>query len=325
MIDQMLPNRSKTSRTTGRYQLPTRGWMIGGVSSHVGVMPDEGPRRWPVAERSFEGLGRCLVATRVLQRGELVLAEAEGLRRVALDLCGEGGPSASHAGAGMRWDAARVGSLLALLEAFWDLPAERRGHVRQHFDGLPAEASPIRDLVLATAAALHDAGAFCGAELSELEDLCAVKVVNCHEGVRGGAALYEVLSRLAHSCSPNCIYTPSESSAADKNALGQGRVVAARPIAPGEVLSISYLPQARLVGDRAARRSAVFAARGFRCACAALTFGDPCCALSAVPVRGRVPPTGLLRARLCIKQTEIGAALHAAARLTMVRSALRSL
>mmetsp|Transcript_79365 Transcript_79365/g.256558 ORF Transcript_79365/g.256558 Transcript_79365/m.256558 type:complete len:98 (-) Transcript_79365:914-1207(-) len=86
-----------------------------------------------------------------------------------------------------------------------------------------------------------------------------------------------------------------------------------RPIAPGEVLSISYLPQARLVGDRAARRSA------------ALTFGDPCCALSAVPVRGRVPPTGLLRARLCIKQTEIGAALHAAARLTMVRSALRSL
>jgi hypothetical protein len=87
-------------------------------------------------------------------------------------------------------------------------------------------------------------------------------------------ALFSIASKVAHSCRPNAIYTSTGTN-------GRLRYIASRPIAPGDLITFSYIESLQ---PRDRRRAALKEGKFFHCACARCSGVDDCrglrCALT---------------------------------------------
>eukprot|EP00747_Dinoflagellata_sp_TGD_P041662 gnl/TRDRNA2_/TRDRNA2_141612_c1_seq2.p1 gnl/TRDRNA2_/TRDRNA2_141612_c1~~gnl/TRDRNA2_/TRDRNA2_141612_c1_seq2.p1 ORF type:complete len:194 (+),score=40.08 gnl/TRDRNA2_/TRDRNA2_141612_c1_seq2:26-583(+) len=160
------------------------------------------------AEHIVEPLGRCLVATKTYESGELIIAEHPWILSPAAPKDPQLTSLVQQLSTG-QWRPCRAASLISFLETCSQLPPPDRLRLRAHFDKVLADdackdsgSMPLVQLVDMAVAAVDASSLFPVLSCAELADLCAIKIVNCHQGVAGGAALFECLSRPFHSQSP---------------------------------------------------------------------------------------------------------------------------
>lgn len=92
----------------------------------------------------------------------------------------------------------------------------------------------------------------------EIADLMRAVLLNSIGTPGGGNAVYSTLSRINHSCRPNAAFRVRPD--------GLAEVVASRPIAAGEEICVSYLPDRNLLVP-ASQRAKLLANWGFKCGC----------------------------------------------------------
>jgi hypothetical protein len=199
------------------------------------------PTRFNVKEGYVEGIGRVLLSTRSFNPGDIVLTD-KPLVQYKNDLAD--------------WH-------LDLVKKYARMNAKERASIMD-FKHLStpedAEYSECRDYmqefwILAEYLVASEP------ELHSCSQADVFKLMTCHIfNVQAGrlasgtacSALYPLLSRAAHSCSPNCFAT-SQPCKPQEYAF-----MAIKPIAPGEVLTISYTEGYQSVISRRSKlRSAV--------------------------------------------------------------------
>ena len=232
-----------------------------------------------VAVQHRDGLGRCLVATRFINVGEEVVCEPPLLKVPT----GQTVQEAAH----------------NRLFGFCQASHAVQQAVLDMFAATDLEPSEV-------------AGLYCALDLQKIARLpwarpwsldtllrvWRVWQLNAHEFAQDSSALFELGSKLAHSCCNNTSYT-------SRRHPGSGCHIALSPIAAGDLVTTNYLGDWTLMSTPQ-RQALLLREKLFRCDCARCAAPDT---TSTVPCPGCHPrAAGLLPADVALPAP--GAAVH---------------
>ena len=161
---------------------------------------------------------------------------------------------------------------LKLLYAFVNAEEDVQGEVLRMQDAMGAGSECLAS-VRAAAQWLHDQDLPWLTDLSyaSLERLLRLFCVNSHPCRSAGqtSGLLKWGTMINHACRPNVTY----SSARGREAGAfEGKFMAVRPIAAGEILGVSYMSPKGALGSLAQRRRLLWFLKGFVCSCGAVLF-----------------------------------------------------
>ena len=119
-------------------------------------------------------------------------------------------------------------------------------------------------------------------ELTRADELLKIMLVWAFNSFEGGR-VYDIISRINHSCDPNAVIQLNSQSGSSSNDGGEKMAVrAATDIAPGEEIYISYL-STLLYADCPTRRQALREAKHFTCRCSRCSSSEKPDAAAALP------------------------------------------
>jgi len=248
------------------------------AASHLlGVRSDQQPQSLALEER--EGMGRVLVATQEIARGELLFEEAPLM--VIPDCALESGRPQGPLMAELETQGLKVGVALDMdaLCVFFSRQTENQlatlWELESHIDHEDYTAGRLADKVAKLAAAK---GLLLESDRqADLARFLRIISVNAHTIPRiRGVMLFFWLSMLSHSCAPNATYgtyalTGENLQEREQGSTGEisllARPRALRRIAAGEVVAMSYLSLQMLLSSAPARQELLRVQKGFVCGC----------------------------------------------------------
>ena len=209
---------------------------------------------------SVPDLGRCLVAARAIEPGEVVISELPILSSAVGEslLKDDEEDAAPFKKLGASSPASR--RLIAILRAYCAAPASVRNAVREAVSTIEYDAS--QQGTTEQVAAVRKAFPWAAEHSTEsLTEALMAFNLNAHGFGDNASAIFPTIRLMQHACDPNVLFAPRPSD----QKLGRGVAIATRAISAGEPLCISYHD---CTMGRRMRRKVLARKKQFVCRCA---------------------------------------------------------